>query len=52
MTNTLAYCGTELIEVGKVMQYSGTVFTTLHFHRNLQTGPISWGICYWQAVTA
>jgi hypothetical protein len=28
---------------------SGAVFTTLHFHRNLQTGPTSYIVLYCEA---
>jgi hypothetical protein len=33
-------------------QSSGTVFTTLYFHRNLRTGAIGWSVSYWQDFQA
>ncbi len=30
----------------------GALFTTLHFLRNLQRGPLSYNACYWLAFPA
>jgi len=35
-----------------IIQETGVAFTTLHFLRNLQTCPISWSFCPWQAFPA
>ncbi len=54
LTNTLTlYVTKQFTSVKRfMMQVPGGIFTALHFLYNLQTGPISWSVCHWQAFTA
>jgi len=53
-TNTLAYSSGTASEGDKrlILLTAGLVFTTPHFHHNLQMGPKSWSVCPWQASPA